>query len=196
MICYTDLVPRVADEQERREQLVDAAFRVIAREGLSGTSMRAVAKEAGCTIGLINHWFSSRDDLVEATFDRAIERELDRAAAIATDPSSYVDAASQFLPVDERRRDEAKIWIAFYAMVLSGEDHEDRRTARCHAVRKAMVGRLRDFRPLPACHEIVDRIFVLVDGIAINALLDPRRWTRARQRTVLREGVEDVLARH
>ena len=63
-------------------------------------------------------------------------------------------------------------------------------------LRKAMVEGLRAFRPLPACHEIVDRIFVLVDGIAINALLDPKRWTRARQRTVLREGVEDALARH
>lgn len=175
---------------------MDAAFRVIARDGLTGTSMRAVAKEAGCTIGLINHWFSSRDDLIETTFDRAIEMELEHAAAIASDPSSYIEAASQFLPVDERRRDAAKIWIAFYAMVLCGSDHEDRRTARCHAVRKVMVEGLRGFRPLPACHDIVDRIFVLVDGIAINALLDPKRWTRNRQRTVLREGVEDVLARH
>jgi AcrR family transcriptional regulator len=189
-------VPRVADKQERRDQVVEAAFRVIARDGLSGTSMRAVAKEAGCTIGLINHWFSSRDDLIEATFDQAITMEMERVTEIATDPSSYIDAASQFLPVDERRRDEAKIWIAFYAMVLCGSDYEDRRAARCNAVRKTMVEGLRDFRPLPACHDIVDRIFVLVDGIAINALMDPKRWTRARQRTVLREGLEDVLVRH
>jgi AcrR family transcriptional regulator len=189
-------MPRVADKQERRDQVVDAAFRVLARDGLAGTSMRAVALEAGCTIGLINHWFSSRDDLIEATFDRAIEIELEHAAAIASDPSSYFEAASQFLPVDEQRRDAAKIWIAFYAMVLCGEDQADRRTARCRAVRKVMVEGLRDFRPLPACHDIVDRIFVLVDGIAINALLDPKRWTRVRQRNVLREGIEDALARH
>ena len=190
------LMPRVADKQERRDQVVDAAFRVIARDGLAGTSMRAVAKEAGCTIGLINHWFSSRDDLIEATFDRAMEVELERSAGTAETYSALIEAASQFLPVDQERRDAAKIWIAFYAMVLSGSDHEDLRTARCHAVRRVMVEGLRDFRPLPACHDIVDRIFVLVDGIAINALLDPKRWTRARQRTVLREGVEHALARH
>ena len=57
-------MPRLADKQERREQVIEAAFRVIARDGLTGTSMRAVAKEAGCTIGLINHWFDSRDDLI------------------------------------------------------------------------------------------------------------------------------------
>lgn len=158
--------------------------------------MRAVALEAGCTIGLINHWFSSRNDLIEATFDRAIEIDLEQAAATASDPSSFIEAAGQFLPVDERRRDAAKIWIAFYAMVLCGDGHVDRRTSRCHAVRKAMVDGLRDFRSLPACHDIVDRILVLVDGIAINALLDPKRWTRVRQRNVLREGIEDVLARH
>jgi len=158
--------------------------------------MRAVAQETGCTIGLINHWFSSRDDLIEATFDRAILLELESAAVIATDPSSYAEAASQFLPVDKRRRDAAKIWIAFYAMVLSGSDDEELRTARCHAVREAMVEGLREYRPLPACHDIVDRILVLVDGISINALLDPKRWTRARQRAVLQEGMEDVLSRH
>jgi len=189
-------MPRVADKQERRDQVVDAAFRVIARDGLAGTSMRAVAQEAGCTIGLINHWFTSRDDLIEATFDRAIAVELERATAIATDPSAFIEAAGEFLPVDERRRDEAKIWIAFYAMVLSGSDHVDRRTTRCKAVRKTMVQGLRSFRPLPVCHDIVDRIFALVDGIAINALLDPARWTRTRQLTVLREGLEDTLARH
>ena len=189
-------MPRVADKQERREQVVEAAFRVIARDGLSGTSMRAVAREAGCTIGLINHWFESRDDLVEATFDRAIEMELERALAVTSDPASYIEAASQFLPIDDRRRDDAKIWIAFYAMVVCGSKHEDKRGARCNAVRKVMVEGLIEFRPLATCHDIVDRIFVLVDGIAINALLDPKRWTRKRQRTVLREGLEDVLARH
>jgi AcrR family transcriptional regulator len=189
-------MPRVADKQERRDQVVDAAFRVIARDGLAGTSMRAVALEASCTIGLINHWFSSRDDLIEATFDRAIEIDLEQATAIAGDPASFVEAAGLFLPVDERRRDAAKIWIAFYAMVLCDEGQVDRRTSRCRAVRKAMVDGLRNFRPLPACHNIVDRILVLVDGIAINALLDPKRWTRSRQRIVLREGIEDVLARH
>lgn len=151
--------------------------------------------EAGCTIGLINHWFSSRDDLVEATFDRAIAMELEHAATIATDPASYIDAASEFLPVDKQRRDAAKTWIAFYALVLAGPDREDQRAARCKAVRKVMVKGLRDFHPLPVCHDIVDRIFVLVDGIAINALLDPGRWTRKRQLTVLREGLEDALAR-
>lgn len=128
--------------------------------------------------------------------DRAIETELERATEHAGDPASFIEAASEFLPVDERRRSEAKIWIAFYSMVLSGPDQEHRRTARCRAVRTAMVKDLRSHFPSPECHDIVDRIFALVDGIAINALLDPARWTRTRQRTILREGLEDVFARH
>ena len=189
-------MPRPADKQERRDQVVEAASRVIAREGLAGTSMRAIAKEAGCTIGLVNHWFASRDDVIEATFEAAVTRELEHAGAIGADPASFVEAASCFLPVDARRRDEAKVWIAFYAMVLGNDEQADLRDARCTAVREAIVEGLRAFRPLHACHDIVDRIFVLVDGIAINALLDPKRWTRVRQRTVLREAIEDILARH
>jgi AcrR family transcriptional regulator len=158
--------------------------------------MRAVAKEADCTIGMINHWFSSRDDLIEKTFNRLIELELADAVKIAADQSTYFDAASQFLPVDERRRDAAKVWVAFYAMVLSDETYIELRTTRCHEVRKAIVKGLRDIAPLASCHDIADRILVLVDGIAINALLDPKRWTRAKQRAVLQEGIEDAFLRN
>ncbi|MEP5766370.1 MAG: TetR/AcrR family transcriptional regulator [Halieaceae bacterium] len=189
-------MPRIADKQERREKIVDAAYRVIVREGLGGTSMRAVATEAGCTIGLINHWFSSRDDLVEATFERAMNVELAHAAAAVDGPASYIDAASGFLPTDGHRRDAAKIWIAFYAMVLSGPGEDMHRTARCKAIRRTMVQGLRAHFDLPTCHDIVDRVLVLVDGIAINALLDPTRWTRARQLAVLHEGLENTLAHH
>jgi hypothetical protein len=58
-----------------------------------------------------------------------------------------------------------------------------------------MLGGLRQYFPTGTCHDIIDRCFVLVDGIAINAALDPKRWTRSRQLAVLREGLEDVLAR-
>ncbi|MEM8499731.1 MAG: TetR/AcrR family transcriptional regulator [Pseudomonadota bacterium] len=188
-------MPKIVDKQQRRDQIIDATFRVIVKDGLAGTSMRAVAKEASCTIGLINHWFASRDDLVEAAFDRAIEQELDRAAKSVTDAASYIDAASRFLPLDRQSQDHAKIWIAFYAMVLCEGIDERRRSARCKAVRKVMVAGLSAFYDLKVCHNIVDRVFVLVDGIAINALLDPSRWNRRRQITVLSEGLEHVLNR-
>ena len=188
-------MPKIADKQQRRGEIVDAAIRVILRDGLAGASMRVVAREAGCTIGMINHWFSSRDDLVEATFDRAMQVEMSRAMSIVSTPESYIEAAGEFLPLDERRRDEVRIWIAFYAMVLCGRDDERRRTERCAAVRKAAVEGLSSFYEPAVCHDIVDRALVLIDGIAINALLDPKRWTRTRQLTVLQEGLENVLER-
>ena len=188
-------MPKIVDKQQRRDEIVEAATKVILRAGLAGTSMRTVAKEANCTIGLINHWFSSREDLVEATFDRAMQVEMDKTAATLHDPGTYIDAAAEFLPLDKHRQNEAKIWIAFYAMVLCGPDNERRRTARCKAVRTQIVEGLRSFYTLPDCNSIVDRMLVFVDGIAINALMDPKRWTRKRQLSVLREGMDDVLAR-
>ena len=76
-----------------------------------------------------------------------------------------------------------------------GPDREERRLARCGAVHKAMVEGLRQFYLQRVCHDIADRVFVLVDGIAINALLDPGRSTHKRQMAVLQQGLEDVLAR-
>jgi AcrR family transcriptional regulator len=47
-----------------RERIVDAAARLIRRDGVSGLTMRAVAAEAGCSVGLPYQFFSNRDDLV------------------------------------------------------------------------------------------------------------------------------------
>jgi AcrR family transcriptional regulator len=48
----------------RREQICRAAAAVIAREGFARTTMRMVAEEAGVSTGMINHYFSNRQDLL------------------------------------------------------------------------------------------------------------------------------------
>ena len=141
-------------------------------------------------------WVKLTKNDFEASFDRAIEIEMKKATQITSDPSSYIEAASQFLPIDQHRRDEVHVWLAFYAMVVTNPDYAERGLARCNAVRTTMLDGLHQYFPTEGCHDIIDRCFVLVDGIAVNASLDPKRWTRSRQLTVLREGIEDVLSRH
>lgn len=75
----------------------------------------------------------------------------------------------------------------------SETDYEGQRADRYVALRETMVEVLGQNRPISACHDIVDYGFALVDGIAINALID---GTPARQLSVLRKGLEDVLARY
>lgn len=56
----------------RREQILDALERCLARRGLEGTSLEAIATEAGVARPLIRHYFGNRDALLAAAVERAV----------------------------------------------------------------------------------------------------------------------------
>lgn len=51
--------------QIRRQELREAAFRVLQREGAAGTTLEKVAAEAGASKGIVLHYFRSKDELFE-----------------------------------------------------------------------------------------------------------------------------------
>lgn len=51
-------------EIETRERILEAVLRVMEREGLSRTTVRRVAEEAGVGLGLINYHFGTKDELI------------------------------------------------------------------------------------------------------------------------------------
>jgi AcrR family transcriptional regulator len=55
----------------RREQILDGALAVFARQGFSATSIKAVAREAGISSpALLYHYFESKDALLRAVIER------------------------------------------------------------------------------------------------------------------------------
>lgn len=61
-------------ERERRDSVADAALTVMLREGIEGAGLRAIAREAGCTTGLLTHYFRDRRAVIEYALDRNIVR--------------------------------------------------------------------------------------------------------------------------
>lgn len=56
----------------RRQMILDAARRVFARDGLEKTTIRAIAKEAGCTTGAIYPWFGGKEALYGELLDESL----------------------------------------------------------------------------------------------------------------------------
>ena len=79
-------------EQARREQIVDAAIAVLAREGYAKTTFARIAEQAGISPGLITYHFGTRDDLFTA-IGQTIDQRLDAAmAGRAEGAPGYVEA--------------------------------------------------------------------------------------------------------
>jgi DNA-binding transcriptional regulator YbjK len=62
----------------RREELLEAVLRVLAREGPAGASHRAVAREAGVPLGSTTYYFASREEMLVAALRHAADREVAR----------------------------------------------------------------------------------------------------------------------
>ena len=64
------------------EAFLDAAARLLIREGAAGISTRQLAREAGQNHGLVHYYFGSVDELLLQTLERFTERILERQRAL------------------------------------------------------------------------------------------------------------------
>lgn len=58
----------------RREALIEATLSLIAEKGIAAATVRAIARHADVSQGLIRHYFSTKEDLVAAAYDAHMQR--------------------------------------------------------------------------------------------------------------------------
>jgi TetR/AcrR family transcriptional regulator, transcriptional repressor of aconitase len=70
------MMARVTQEHvdARRVSILDAAARLFARKGLNSATMADIAAEANLSAGAIYRYFGSKEELMRAVFDEAVER--------------------------------------------------------------------------------------------------------------------------
>ncbi|MGW5779199.1 TetR/AcrR family transcriptional regulator [Streptomyces sp. NPDC003863] len=73
---------------ERREQLVEAAIRVMIRDGVAKATTRAIVGEAGAPLGAFHYCFRSKQELLHSVIERIMLRSL------AFPPAPLADGAS------------------------------------------------------------------------------------------------------
>ena len=61
---------RTAKAEQTRAGIVDAALRLFEAGGYDATTMRAIADEAGVSLGGAYYYFSGKEELVQAFYDR------------------------------------------------------------------------------------------------------------------------------
>lgn len=91
--------------EETSALLLDAAERLLIREGITALSTRRVAEEAGVNHGLVHYSFASMSDLALRTAQRATERLIARQRRMYEAPGPFLDkwrTAMAFLDEDIR----------------------------------------------------------------------------------------------
>jgi AcrR family transcriptional regulator len=76
----TDTPTRSAKAEQTRQSIIDAAMRLFRIHGYDKATMRAIADEAGVSIGNAYYYFSSKEHLIQAYYD-GINADHAQAAA-------------------------------------------------------------------------------------------------------------------
>jgi len=177
-------VPKEVDHPARRRELADAACRVIARNGLAGTTLAHVATESGWSIGSIRYYFPNKDELVASALWRVGER-VDERIRQRTGAGMTLDdlraAAVELLPLDTERREESLVHLAFLAQVavvpeLAGPAEDAaRRLQEPLAARIAYAARAGELPAGLDAEEEAERLRVLLDGLRLQLITTPQR---------------------
>ena len=110
---------RAISREKRRQQLIDATMKCIARKGMSSTTLGDVASEAGLSQGIVNLHFQSKDNLLNETlrsladdYKSQFDKTLERAGP---SPADKLLAAMEldFKPsICDRKK--LALWFAFW----------------------------------------------------------------------------------
>lgn len=76
------------EQLDRQSRILEAALDLLSRHGIAGVSMRAVAREAGVALGLVNYYYDDKTSLIRAALRSVDEHDL---LLVAPDPSLTPD---------------------------------------------------------------------------------------------------------
>jgi len=176
-------VPKVVDRERRRGDLARAAARVVARIGLEGVTLQAVAAEAGCSAGSIAHYFRTKDDLLvhalRATNESLIQ-PLREEPEGGESGEGLRGLARKSLPLDAASERDWRVRLAFWTRASAPP--EEVQVARQHltewralwedAIRAAQTRG--DARSDVDAREASSGIVSIIIGTAMNLLVRPR----------------------
>ncbi|MCB5283531.1 TetR family transcriptional regulator C-terminal domain-containing protein [Arthrobacter sp. AL08] len=192
-------MPKFVDAAIRRQEVVEAVFRIVAADGLERASLREVADEAELAVGSVRHYFASSDELLAHSFGVVVDRVVGRLESAderlaGTRPGTpehhrgVLTLLGEFLPLDEERAVDACVWMAFKNAART-KPFLAAEADRSHRAVAAIVGRLvMDLSSAAGTDASQDeqrlvteaeRLLATLDGLTMHALLQPE-WMTAQ----------------
>ncbi|OLT28372.1 TetR family transcriptional regulator [Actinomadura sp. CNU-125] len=136
-----------ADADTRRAQVASALVAVVAERGLARTTLADVARTAGVSVGLVQRYFRTKDELLTFGIEYVYRRTEERVEAVPVEPpirEFVVRLMETSLPLTPERHAEARVWLAFVQTSLTepamAAVHRDATGRLIDGVRQALEG--------------------------------------------------------
>src|ERR1700722_6841495 len=162
-------------EDMRRRQLVEVTIDSLAELGYMGTTLAQIAARAGVSPGLVAHYFSDKDGLLEAAF-----RSLARRVALQVrarlhevhSPRGRIQAVIDAnLSPEEFDQRTGSAWLAFWGQVLHVEGLKRVQTVYQVRALSTLRNSLLKLVAQDEAHSLAAMIAAMIDGVWLRAAL-------------------------
>ena len=187
-------MPKIVDWDARRDEILSATWRVIARDGIAKATIRAIAREAGCSRGILAHYFDDKADILGSALvmsHRRVAARMEAGTAGLAGLGALRVVMLEALPLDERRDLEAQIEISFWGRALGNPGLRDLQHAEFDRFAERLGGYLAEAEKDGELRDGVDvelaahQLLVLIDGLSAERVLYPDRASPDRQQEML-----------
>ncbi len=179
---------RTASRAARRQQLIDATMKCIARKGMGSVTLADVAGEAGLSQGIVNLHFESKDNLLKETlrslageyrekFDRALRKSRPHAA----DKLRAIMELDLGPSICNQRK--LAVWFAFWGEVKSRPTYRHM-CDQWDQLYEEVVAGLCDELIADGNYRNIDATTVayglssMINGLWLSCLISPQTWDR------------------
>ena len=190
---------RTADHDARRAQIVAGVKALALEVGLARVTIAGVARSADVSVGLVQHYYSSKEELLLDAFRSVRQDVLDRidASIVRAErrheriESMMRDALEQFLPLGRQRTGETHLVHAFAGLALEDrslyaglrESHSAHQTRVETALENGKV--CGEVEAATDSRAEAYALLALTDGLAVRLLTTPGRAQRSWARQSL-----------
>lgn len=155
-------MPKIVDHDIQRVKFAEAAMSLIARHGLEGVTMRAVAAEAGLSYGSLFHYFKSKDELLMHAIRHSTTLQTKRVNEYVSRYSG-LKALEHLLCDDaiitDSSRDDWMVWLTFLYQAALQKSFADLHAELIDGWRRRIEGLLEDAQKAGEIRENLDISF-------------------------------------
>ncbi|AZK45379.1 TetR/AcrR family transcriptional regulator [Paenibacillus lentus] len=166
--------------QQKRDKVVEAAFKVMSEKGYEKASIKDIANEAGITPGLIHYYFRNKEEiLTELLLASSQQYTRDMQQLQSSVPSDHLAKAALNEPKErvERQPDWYKLRFELFALGLRNPQISDRVNALLENARTGIEQILHKVAGDAGEEADTDSIAAIMlacfDGLALQKLLNP-----------------------
>jgi AcrR family transcriptional regulator len=190
--------------EDRRKALIDATLSCLAREGTAGLSVRKISAEAGISIGLVNHHYKGKDELVGAAYEAFSLGLLDatRERIAAAGPTARVRLSAYvegLLAPPMLKRDTLRVWVAFWSIIENSVPMMDVHDRTYAEYRQLLADLLTEAGRAAGAPDIDGRLAAialtaLLDGLWLEWCLNPNTFSPEEAVAVCENWIDALFA--